>query len=232
MSTTTADASIYYTLDGSTPPQAAINPSDLVYHISASSGAQEIRNFDGLVTINIPYEGPLPAIVWYLDNAGNLEKMPHIYNAATKVVAFNTNHLSLFVVGQENNDIVKIRPTIGMLSYSVRGVTKTMDAAPEIVNNRTMVPLRFIAEALGAKVDWNAESRTAIVDLGNRTLRVTIGETAPGMDVPDMILNNRVMVPRRYVSETLGCDVFWAADTRTIDITKPHSDTLNSSSSS
>ncbi|MDR0469107.1 MAG: copper amine oxidase N-terminal domain-containing protein [Peptococcaceae bacterium] len=49
---------------------------------------------------------------------------------------------------------------------------------------------------------------------------MTIGETAPGMDVPAMIINDRTMVPLRYVSEMLGCEVVWNPDTRSINITK------------
>ena len=93
-----------------------------------------------------------------------------------------------------------------------------MDVAPVILGNRTMVPLRFIAEALGAEVSWDVETRTATVNLDDTTLYVTIGELAPGMDVPAEIINERTMVPLRYISESLGAVVDWDPDTRTIEI--------------
>lgn len=113
-----------------------------------------------------------------------------------------------------------IRLTIGASSYTVDGVTKTLDAAPQIVGDRTMVPLRFIAEALGAKVDWDGDTQTVTIELDGKTLKVTIGVLAEGMDVPAYIANDRTMVPLRYISETLGCGVVWNPDTRSIDITK------------
>ncbi|MDR0469788.1 MAG: InlB B-repeat-containing protein [Peptococcaceae bacterium] len=200
--------------------KAVVKPGDLVFDISVMSGAQAIHNFGGSVTISVPYDGPVPVSVWYLDNAGNLELIPSIYSATTKMLTFAANHLSIYVIGPVSDGVIRIRLTIGSLSYSVGDVAKTMDAAPEIINDRTMVPLRFIAEALGAKVDWDGESSTATVELEDAALSVTIGETAPGMDVPAMIMNDRTMVPLRYVSEMLGCEVVWNPDTQSINITK------------
>ena len=114
----------------------------------------------------------------------------------------------------------RIRLVISKLTYTVNGVSKTMDVAPSIIESRTVVPLRFIAEALGAKVTWDGASGTASVELNGKTLKVTVGQIAPGMDVPAMILNDRTMVPLRYVSETLGCEVVWIGETQTIDITR------------
>jgi hypothetical protein len=114
----------------------------------------------------------------------------------------------------------RIMLTIGERTYTVNGSARTMDTAPEIISGRTMVPLRFIAEALGAEVDWDNATRTATVVLDGRTVRVTIGELAPGMDVAAMLVNGRTMVPLRFITESLGCDVDWNPDTRTIEIVR------------
>lgn len=53
--------------------------------------------------------------------------------------------------------------TIGQTSYTVNGAEKQLDAAPEISHDRTMVPLRFVAEALGMDVNWYGASRIAVV---------------------------------------------------------------------
>jgi hypothetical protein len=185
--------------------------------VTGTAGAQQITNFDGTLTVSVPYNGPLPATVWYLNNTGELEVIESSYNPATKTVTFTTDHLSRYIIGLDT--AIRIMLAIGETDYTVGGVSRTMDTAPEIVNGRTMVPLRFVAEALGAKVDWNNNSRTAIVALNGKTLRVTIGELAPGMDIPAMLINSRTMVPLRYVSETLGCDVDWNEDARTVGIT-------------
>ena len=57
-------------------------------------------------------------------------------------------------------DSTKIVLQIGNKKATVNGKTLMLDAPPTIVNNRTFVPLRFISEALGASVQWIAESRT------------------------------------------------------------------------
>ena len=53
--------------------------------------------------------------------------------------------------------------TIGSTSYTVNGEAKTADVAPEITNDRTMLPARFVAEAFGAVVGWDAASQTVLI---------------------------------------------------------------------
>ena len=53
--------------------------------------------------------------------------------------------------------------TIGSTSYTVNGEAKTADVAPEIANDRTMLPARFVAEAFGAVVGWDASSQTVLI---------------------------------------------------------------------
>jgi len=106
------------------------------------------------------------------------------------------------------------------MSYSVNGTQLFMDVVPEIVNGRAMVPLRYVSEGLGATVMWNEATKTVTIYLDGETLRVTIGQLDPGMDVPAHITAGRTMIPLRYVTETLGCEVDWNPDTRVITITK------------
>jgi len=104
---------------------------------------------------------------------------------------------------------------------------RTMDIRPIVQNNRTLVPLRFIAEALGAEVDWTPASagRPLIVHMtqGSQTLNIPIREITPelaalGMDVPAQIMNGRTLVPLRFISEFFGAVVSWDAATRGIEI--------------
>jgi len=53
--------------------------------------------------------------------------------------------------------------TIGSTTYTVNGEAKTADVAPEISNDRTMLPARFVAEAFGATVGWDAASQTVLI---------------------------------------------------------------------
>ena len=102
---------------------------------------------------------------------------------------------------------------------------QSYDQMPVIVSDRTLVPLRGIFEALGANVDWQDETKTIIGSKGDKTIVLQVGNTTASMnnnkvtlDVPPTIINSRTMVPVRFVSEALGANVDWVADTRTVVI--------------
>jgi uncharacterized protein YbbC (DUF1343 family) len=108
----------------------------------------------------------------------------------------------------------------------VGGRPISFDSEPYIdANNRTMVPLRAISEALGAVVNWDAKTKTiTIVKQGHRivltlnsTLAVVNGEQK-SMDTTPVIKNNRTMVPLRYAGEFLGARVNWDKNTRTVTV--------------
>jgi len=95
-------------------------------------------------------------------------------------------------------------------------------------DDRTMVPLRFIAEALGAEVGWNGETRQVTIASGGNTIVLTIDSesyTLNGepytMDTAPVINTglNRTMVPVRFIMEALGMAVEWDAVNRLVIIT-------------
>ena len=97
------------------------------------------------------------------------------------------------------------------------------DGQPFIESGRTLVPVRFIAEALGHKVDWIQETRTVTIDdgeillpIGSTTATVN-GETVT-LDVPAKLLESRTYVPLRFISENLDCTVDWFNANRSIII--------------
>jgi len=105
---------------------------------------------------------------------------------------------------------------------------QTMDVLPVIQDGRVMIPIRFIAEALGADVSWtpSADGRASTIHIGfnGQTLSFGIGELTPelaalGMDVPAQIVDDRTMVPLRFVSEFFGATVDWNSQSRSIGIT-------------
>jgi hypothetical protein len=55
--------------------------------------------------------------------------------------------------------------TIGSTTYTVNGESKTADVAPEIVDGRTMLPARYVAEAFGASVGWDQASQTVLIEV-------------------------------------------------------------------
>jgi hypothetical protein len=91
-----------------------------------------------------------------------------------------------------------------------------LEAAPFKLEGRTMVPIRFIAEALGAKVEWDGkERRVTLTKDGNKIelvidkkeARVNGGATV--LDAPAVIRNEVTLVPVRFVSENLNMKVFY-----------------------
>lgn len=122
---------------------------------------------------------------------------------------------------------------IGSPVMKVGAISANLDAPPVIVESRTLVPIRAVAEALGGRVSWDASTRTAIVTLGNVSLHLTIGRSTAlvnGSSVPiddanakvvPLIMTGRTMLPLRFVAENLGADVQWDETTQTITIIYP-----------
>lgn len=99
------------------------------------------------------------------------------------------------------------------------------DQPPVIVEDRTLVPLRAIFEALGAEVYWDNDARSVTATKEDTTIFLAIGSSvlykngeATYMDVPGQIINDRTMVPVRAVSESFGAKVYWDNDTRTVRV--------------
>ena len=99
------------------------------------------------------------------------------------------------------------------------------DQPPVLVNNRTLVPMRAIFEALGAKVEWIEETQTAAASKEDKTINITVNTanmTVNGevkeLDVPAQIIGDRTMVPLRAVSEALDCKVVWTGSLNTVNI--------------
>lgn len=99
------------------------------------------------------------------------------------------------------------------------------DAQPQIMNQRAMVPFRKTAETLGATVDWNKQTETATLTKGGRvvvhTMRsniVTVNGKVSTFDTPSAVIQDRMMMPVRMLSEALGNPVMWDNSTRTVNI--------------
>lgn len=103
------------------------------------------------------------------------------------------------------------------------------DQQPVIRNDRTLVPIRFIAESLGYTVDWNPDENTAVIDDGRiimyiGTNQAIIDGVQTEMDTASVLIGNRTMVPLRVVAETLGCTVDWFNTNRTVLINERGTD--------
>ncbi len=105
---------------------------------------------------------------------------------------------------------------IGNSTAFAGGEKKTLDVVPEIISDKTMIPLRFFSEGFGAEVGWNDKTRTATVTLDGNTASITVGKetmSANGeekaLESPAVIKNGRTLVPMRDIAEALGKQVLW-----------------------
>lgn len=128
--------------------------------------------------------------------------------------------------GIEENDSTQTPSTI---SVKLDNVDLVFDQSPMLINDRTMVPIRVIFEAMGYTVEWNAETQTArsikgndkiIVQLNNNVIKYTVnGEVGEYVcDVVPQIVSDRTLVPARAVAESAGCTVEWNGEIQLVSI--------------
>lgn len=108
--------------------------------------------------------------------------------------------------------------TIGENIIKVDGIEQEVDATPYISeDDRTMVPVRFISEFLGASVEWIESSQEVIIRSEEHQISLRIGDRSYSidgrskeMDTVPVIKDSRTFVPIRYIAETLKCKVNYA----------------------
>lgn len=152
---------------------------------------------------------------WYSDS-----KLTKPFDFSAELTANST----LYAKWKENNEIIL---TIGSRKISVFGREIQNDVAPKIVNDRTMLPIRIVAESLGGTVTWNGELQRVTIQKGADVILITIGAdtayvngTAVKLDAAAFVENGRTYLPLRFISETLGAQVVWNEAEKTVTITK------------
>lgn len=100
-----------------------------------------------------------------------------------------------------------------------------IDQAPVVINGTTLVPLRFVADALGGEVSWDNEAKHAgmirgaqLADLWIDQKYAVIGGKRAELRVEPQIINQRTMVPLRLISEHFGWKVIWNQEEKTITL--------------
>lgn len=127
---------------------------------------------------------------------------------------------------------VTILLTIGKKIAYVNGQAVTLDVAPFIDKGRTFVPFRFIGESLGAQVGYTTDAsgrvNTVSYKLGSTSITLYFGKKEAvvngrnvKLDVPPQIVQGRTVVPIRFVTEALGCQVEWDGEKQEILIKYP-----------
>jgi hypothetical protein len=215
---------------GSIPVNQARSAVVAITNIGAGMLDWRIENVPGYVTVT-PQTGKGNATVAVRVEGDSLGKGP--YQSLLKVVTSGGDQAIILRFTIVDEELVRIGLTVGKATATIGSDTVKLDAAPYIdkASGRTMVPMRFIGEAFGATVTWDAPTRRVFVEtkatlnhkpllmvmtIGSR--KATANGTALTLDVAPTIVAGRTFVPLRVISETLGATVAWNASTRTVSI--------------
>ena len=103
------------------------------------------------------------------------------------------------------------------------------DVPAQVINDRTMVPMRAIFAEAGASVQWDAETQTVTATTtSGDIIRMTVGSNeiytnglVGTMDAPPAVINGRTLVPARFVAQAMGFDVRWSSSDSTVHIVTP-----------
>jgi hypothetical protein len=127
--------------------------------------------------------------------------------------------------GASNSNQIKLY--LDQLGAMVNSSQVTLDAAPQLIDGHTMVPLRFVSEQLGGEVDYRPDQRRILILMGDDYLLFTLDSntvytktTELKLPSPPKLINGRTFVPLRFISEQLGMDVTWNSTDRSITLKK------------
>jgi uncharacterized repeat protein (TIGR02543 family) len=123
-----------------------------------------------------------------------------------------------------------IQLKIGSRTMYLDGSPVALEAAPIILNSRTLLPIRAVVEATGGTIVWNASAQKVTIMREGKTLDLWIGKNVAKLNgksvnididskVVPIIRSGRTLLPLRFVAESLALDVQWNAATQTITIT-------------
>ena len=112
------------------------------------------------------------------------------------------------------------------ISLQINGSETSAEVPPTVIEGRTMVPVRAIFEAVGANIEFDAETKTITAKKGDTIVSMTVGAKVATvnnkqvqLDAPAVIVSGRTLAPARFVAETFGYDVQWDAENKIVKIT-------------
>lgn len=171
--------------------EKGLNPNDV-------SDAAADRDFDGYTNIEEYINSLVP------ENAENISEPSNV---------------------GKNTMVLQIGNPIMEVNGAKQEIDPGRGTAPVILNNRTLVPIRSIIEAMGGTVGWDPDLKKITIQARGKTIEmwldyttITVNGQYEKIDVAPTVINDRTVVPVRFVVEFLGCGVNWDAATKTITI--------------
>jgi PKD repeat protein len=236
-----ATAPIILTLSTNTPPIVNFSTTPLLFETGKEIIFDASKSSDP--------DGEIVSYHWgFGDNLTGLGSIvKHLYNIAgtyqVKLTLMDNAGESSEITkdikimarsGEVVPDKIIIKLYIGQRAYFVNDVKKEMDTEPIIFQGRTLLPIRYVAEALGATVGWVQAEQKATIVLGETNIELWIGKNSAKVNgeyklidasnpevKPIVVPPGRTMLPIRFVAETLGCQVDWNQATKEVKITYP-----------
>lgn len=160
------------------------------------------------ISSNTAYATDVKEYDWYSRYA-----FKAIDSGIMSVVDGKFNGLKALAEKDINFDVLRSYTGIAVI---VNGNKIEFDVEPQIINGRTMVPVRGIFEALNAAVEWDGNTQTVITKKDNTIIKFTINELSfkknnelKDLDVPAQIIDGRTLVPVRAIGESFDCTVDW-----------------------
>lgn len=167
-----------------------------------------IFNADFEISSNTAYVSDVKEYDWYSRYA-----LKAIDSGIMPVVDGKFNGLKALTEKDINFDVLRSYTGIVVI---VNGNKIEFDVEPQIINGRTMVPVRGIFEALNAVVEWDGTTQTVIAKKDSTIIKFTINELSfkknseiKKLDVPAQIVDGRTLVPVRAIGESFDCTVDW-----------------------
>lgn len=127
--------------------------------------------------------------------------------------------------GTKALDLTQFYPRENEISVVLDGEKILFDQPPVSVDGRTLVPIRAVIEEMGGTVEWNPHSSASILEMDGNKMTLILGSKTAfyngeeyELDVEPQAINNRTLLPLRFVAEKFGFSVGWDGDTRTVII--------------
>lgn len=168
-------------------------------------------------------------IIWYniyvIKRSDNMKKHKLLILV---VVIIGILSCSTVVLASDKDDVI-VSLQIDNPVMEVNGVETEIDQGrgtmPVVTNGRTLVPIRAIIEAFGGEVGWDGTTGTVILTMDDDTIRLVINsniaylnDKAETLDVAPAVINDRTMLPIRFVAEGFNLGVAWDGSTRTVSV--------------
>jgi outer membrane protein assembly factor BamB len=167
--------------------------------------------YERTYTVIVPYDT-------FKDSTGHLLKEDY-------VLKFTTESESI------GSDIYQAKFFMGQNDYEINGQTKSMDAAPFLENDRTLIPVRYLGLSLGvpeSEIKWDAIARTVTMSKDNITIILPVDKNlmyvngqAKILDIVPFCKEDRIYLPARYIAEAFGYEVEWDQNEQVVLIKAP-----------